>query len=337
MKPPRIAVIVLNWNGKADTLECLASMRAVDYPDFQTVVVDNGSSDDSVVAIQRDFPEVTVLETGANLGYAGGNNAGIRWALSQGFDSILVLNNDTIVDRNLLQAFADAQRKYPNAGVFGAKIYYHAQPDVLWFAGGKWHPEKLAFEHVGIDVVDSPEYSATRVFDYVTGCALFASAEVFGKVGLLGEDFFLTYEETDWCFRASAAGYAPTYVPEARLWHKVSASFGGSDSPLMSYFTTRNRLLFVRRHMPLIALVRLLSTTLAELRSETFPRLRAHFSGKLRSPRDFYWATGAYFREFRRRFINPVTRARWSGLRDFLLRRLGDCPDSVRYARRTAH
>lgn len=330
MNPPRIAVIILNWNGKDDTLACLESVTSIDYPNFQVVVVDNGSSDGSVEAFRQAFPQVTVLETGENLGYAGGNNVGICWALDQGFDGLLVLNNDTVVARDILHAFATAQERFPQAGVFGAKIYYHAQPDVLWFAGGRWSSDKLEFDHVGQGRPDGPEFSESRAFDYMTGCAIYAPAEVFRNVGYFGEEFFLTYEETDWCYRARGKGYTPTYIPEARLWHKVSASFGGAVSPLMTYFMTRNRLLFVRRHMPLGTLARLLQTTIRNLRLELFPHPKFFLAGTWLSPRKLYWALGAYRREVLQRTHYPQTRARLLGLKDFLLGRFGNCPETVR-------
>ncbi|MCP5190695.1 MAG: glycosyltransferase family 2 protein [Pseudomonadales bacterium] len=330
MNPPRIAVIILNWNGKDDTLACLASVTSIDYPDFQAVVVDNGSSDGSVAAFRQAYPQFTVLETGANLGYAGGNNVGIRWALDQGFDGLLVLNNDTVVARDILHAFAAAQEQFPQAGVFGAKIYYHAQPDVLWFAGGIWRSDNLEFDHVGKDRPDGPEFSEPRAFDYMTGCAIYAPAEVFRSVGLFGEEFFLTYEETDWCYRARAKGYTPTYIPAARLWHKVSASFGGAVSPLMTYFMARNRLLFVRRHQSAGTLARLLRKLLGELGKAIFPHPKFFLAGTWLSPRRFYWALGAYRREVGQRARQPQTRARLLGLKDFLLGRLGNCPDAVR-------
>lgn len=332
---PRIAIIILNWNGKDDTLACLASVTSIDYPDFQAVVVDNGSSDGSVEAFRQAYPQVTILETGANLGYAGGNNVGIRWALDQGFEGILVLNNDTVVDRDLLHAFATAHQRFPQAGVFGAKIYYHAQPDMLWFAGGRWRADKLEFDHVGQGQPDGPEFSEPQAFDYMTGCALYAPAEVFRSVGFFDDEFFLTYEETDWCYRARAKGFTPTYIPEAKLWHKVSASFGGAVSPLMTYFMTRNRLLFVRRHMPLGTVARLLQKTLRNLKVALFPHPKFFLAGTWLSPRRFYWALGAYRREVLHRAHQPQTRARLLGLKDFLLGRFGNCPEAVRALSKT--
>ena len=126
MNHGKVAIIILNWNGKKDTLECLESVRKIDYQNFEVIVVDNGSSDDSLKAIQSKYPEICILETGENLGYAGGNNFGMRHALQNGADYILILNNDIIVDSQLINSFIDASALIPKGGIFGAKIYYYS-------------------------------------------------------------------------------------------------------------------------------------------------------------------------------------------------------------------
>jgi Predicted glycosyltransferases len=174
---PSVAIIVLNWNGKEDTLECLASLKNIDYGNFQIIVVDNGSEDGSVTTISKHFPEVILLENCANLGYAGGNNTGIKWAIDHNIDNILILNNDTIVAPNILTAFLNAADVLPDESVLGAKIYYYDKPDTIWFAGGQWINYSKGFIHLGSDQIDSPEFNSPNNVDYITGCALFASAK----------------------------------------------------------------------------------------------------------------------------------------------------------------
>lgn len=330
---PRIAVVILNWNGREDTLECLASTTRIDYPSYEIVVVDNGSIDGSVAAIREAYPTVTIIETGRNLGYAGGNNVGIRWALGKHFDSILLLNNDTAVDPGLLRAFARAEAEFPNAGVFGGKIYYHTRPDILWFAGGQWVPDAFKFIHVGQDCPDGPEFMTPRAFDYMTGCVLHASSRVYRDIGLLDEDFFLTYEETDWCYRARKAGYDPTFIPDAKVWHKVSASFGGSTSPLMIYFLERNRLLWVRRYLPLRSFLRLFFSVLGALRVQLLPNPK--FFLRKAVPGKPHWALKDYWTYIKLTARDPIFFARAMALRDFVLSRFGNCPDEVRNLRKT--
>jgi GT2 family glycosyltransferase len=326
---PKIAVVILNWNGKDDSLECLDSVHKIDYPYFEVIVVDNGSTDDSVQAFRQIYPNLTLLETGANLGYAGGNNVGIRWALEHGFDSILLLNNDTIVDSGILKAFAEAEQRFPTAGVFGAKIYFYSDRNRLWHAGGKWLPETMKFTHVGMGEQDSPEYSQVQAYDYVTGCALYATANVFREIGTLNEKFFLTYEETDWCYRARKQGYSCLFIPEAKLWHKISVSFGGSHSPIFNYFMTRNKLLWASKHLPWRSFIFLQIKMIKSLSKAVIPKFVLNH-GHQPFLKTLLWGFHTWLGNLRRNLNDPSNKAKLYGLRDFYLTRFGDCPPQVR-------
>ena len=244
----KIAVVILNWNGKKDTLECLSSLAQVKYFNYETIVVDNGSTDDSVSAIQEQFPNVTLLLSKENLGFAGGNNIGIRHALQQGAEGILLLNNDTIVDPSLLTAFATAAKKEPSVGILGAKLYSYADKGRFDHFGGMWNAARANFDLVGKDLLekDSSFEKATPI-DYVCGAALFAKREVFNAIGMLEPRFFLLWEESDFCFRARKAGFSTQLCPAAKVWHKGSASVVGGK-PHSSYFWWRNRLLWIERN-----------------------------------------------------------------------------------------
>lgn len=325
----RVSIIILNWNGRDDTLACLDSLAALTYPNFQAIVVDNGSTDGSVNLIKRKFPDIPLIETGTNLGFAEGNNVGIRAALETGANYILLLNNDTIVAPDLLEAFAEAAAHHPDGGMFAAKIYYHAEPTRLWYAGGKWLQDKQCFVHVGIgEIDDGKKYEAVAETDYASGCALFVSAEVINTLGVMDPKFFLTYEETDWCYRARAAGYRILFVPSAKVWHKVSASFGGVNSPLQLYFYSRNILLWAERHLPRSAYWPLFRETCRDA---------LRFSAGTRQDgvllKRWMWAFTSLWQRLRRGGRDAAGRARYLGFRDYLLRRFGDCPDEVRHLR----
>lgn len=325
----RVSIVILNWNGKDDTVECLASIRQLDYPNYDVVVVDNGSSDDSVDVISRQYPEATLLQTGANLGYAGGNNVGIRWALEHGAEGLLILNNDTIVSPDLVSAFVHARNSVPAGSVLGAKIYYYDRPDTIWFAGGRWNKESNSIEHIGSGEKDGPDFDRIIEIDYATGCALFADASVFEDVGLLNEDYFLTFEETDWCYRARAKGHKCIFIPEARLWHKVSSSFGGEESPLVSYFIARNKLLWAKTHLGPADRKRLHRQTFRMLRHIIWPPLSlAAVEASL--ARRWLWSLSSWWKTLRSNISNPVNQAILMGLRDYWLGRFGNSPDSVR-------
>ena len=326
---PRVAVVILNWNGKDDTLACLQSVNKSDYSNYRVVVVDNGSTDSSVVAIKRRFPDVVVLETGRNLGFAGGNNVGIRYASDTAADYVFLLNNDTVIASDLIDALVNASISLPERSILGPKIYFHSDPHSLWFAGGRWLPAKLRFSHVAYRKPDSRSNSQLSETDYVTGCALFARTSAFDAVGLLDERFFLTYEETDWCYRAKDLGYRCFVVPAARVWHKVSVSFGGAQSPMVAYFMTRNRLLWGRKHLSRRDRLSLYLQSWRTLRRILAPpfviRRESKFTLKL-----YVWAIGSWYRNVLRNFGHPGNMAILFGIRDYALRRFGDCPARIR-------
>lgn len=323
IKKARIAVVVLNWNGRYDTIDCLHSLRSQDYPDFRVVLADNGSTDGSVEEISRHFPDVEIVLNGSNLGFAGGNNTAIRRALETGAEYVFLLNNDTIVDSRVLSSLSAAAERMPQCGVFGAKIYFHVRKDTLWYAGGYWDPKTLSFGEFGAGEIDRGQYDTLTETDWVIGCAMFIRAEVFRKVGLLEPDFFLNNEEIDFCSRAKRAGFACAYVPDAKLWHKISVSFGGEDSPLKEYFSARNRLLWARRNADFMLRMRIyLSSTQALSRRFLRPLLGRTVAGPF-SLQSWWWTVRSAFRD-------PRNRAAALGFRDFWLRRFGNCPDAIR-------
>lgn len=163
---------------------------------------------------------------------------------------MLLLNNDTIVDPDCVDAFVEAARAHPEGALFGAKIYYHEEPDRIWYAGARWVPEMSQFVHVGEGECDDGRSHATiTATDCACGCALFVRISALAAIGFMDESFFLTFEETDWCYRARERGYPSYFVPQAKVWHKVSASFGGATSPLFTYYMSRNQLAFASKHL----------------------------------------------------------------------------------------
>ena len=260
-----ISIILVNWNGKKDTLACLASLRNASTHqriNAFTIVIDNGSTDNSVEAIRKNFPDVEVIETGRNLGFSGGNNVGIRKALEQGSDLVWLLNNDTVVDKNALTTLIDACND-SRVGIAGSKIYFapgrefhkerYQKPEqgkVLWYAGGLIDWQNMYASHRGVDEVDKGQYDKTEETPFITGCSMMVKKQVFGKVGLLDEFFFAYLEDVDFCLRAKRAGYKLLYVPQSVVWHKNAGS-SGVGSGLHQYYMTRNRLLVGMRYAPL--------------------------------------------------------------------------------------
>jgi GT2 family glycosyltransferase len=244
---PLTYIIVLNWNGWQDTMECVESCSKLTYPNFQILIVDNGSTDGSVMQLHERFPAIELLQTGKNLGFAGGNNVGIRHALEQGADYIWLLNNDTIVDPSALSELVHIAQLDDNVGIVGSKIFYYGKPDVIWFAGGWIRYSTGNCGHIGQQEKDKDRFEKVTEADYITGCSLLIKSNVINKVGLMDERFFLYYEDADWNLRVKEHKFKIYYVPSSKVWHKVSMAVG-MGSPAAQYYLTRNSLLFTLKH-----------------------------------------------------------------------------------------
>lgn len=245
--PKKVFIVVLNWNGLGDTKECVYSLQKNIYCNFEIIIVDNGSSDNSAQELIKEFPNIKLIENGDNLGFSGGNNVGIDYSLKHGADYILLLNNDTIVENDFLSELVKAGESDGEIGLLGSKICYHKEPRMIWFAGGKIDWMKIKGTHIGLDRPDDGKYDTGKEVDYLTGCCLLVKRSVFEKIGKLSEDYFLYYEDTDFCLRAKNAGFECVYVPKSKIYHKVSRSTK-PGSPSYIYYHTRNGLMLAKRN-----------------------------------------------------------------------------------------
>jgi GT2 family glycosyltransferase len=238
-----LVAVVLSYNGREDTLAALESLRGI-----ETVVVDNGSTDGSADAVAEQFPDVELVRAGVNLGFAGGNNVGIRRALDRGAEWVLLVNNDASAEPGLVDALAAAAVARPDAGVLACKVLF-ADSDKLWYAGAGFNAIFGRSRHDGFGEPDAPgELADTR---RATGAAMAVSRAAIDAAGLLDEELFLYAEDLEWSLRIREAGFAVVYVPEARVRHRVSAAVGGAGSPTTSYYETRNMLSVVESYRPL--------------------------------------------------------------------------------------
>ena len=290
---PRVLVIVLCHNGVELTLACLESLRRVEYERADVLIVDNASTDGTPEAVRARFPEVTVVEAGANLGFAAGNNVGLRYALDHGYDYAMLLNNDTEVAPDFLQSLMAAAEADPAVGMAGPLIFYHDQPDILWSAGGAIDWRRGASRMLGLNEQNDQEDHTSREVDFVSGCALLVKRTALEQVGLIDERFYMYYEETEWCVRAARAGYRVIVVPQARIWHKISLEKRAA-SPTVHYYMTRNRLLFLRMTG---ANWRAFAHTLflEYLRTLTSWSLRPQWRGMRAQRKVMLWAIADYF------------------------------------------
>jgi GT2 family glycosyltransferase len=246
----RVAAVVVNWNGKDYTLECLQSLQKQQEVKIQAIVVDNDSTDGSVISVREQFPDTVIIESGDNLGYAGGNNLGLTYALDQRFEYVFVLNNDTVLAADCAYELVSDLEAHPDAAAAAPKSYYLELPDTIYFAGGKVSRDGQVF-HIGEGSCDGPQYSSAGEAAWLNGCAILFRNSALREIGLFEPEFFLMFEDADWSLRARRAGYRLRFVPGARLWHKASPSFGTPQSPLALYYFTRNQFLWIERNCAL--------------------------------------------------------------------------------------
>jgi GT2 family glycosyltransferase len=242
-----VCAVVLAWNRVNDTVACIASLLRSTYARLHVLLCDNGSTDGTAGAVRSTFSQVEVLELRQNLGFAAGANVGIRHALAAGFEQVLLVNNDTIVDEAMLErmmAFAA-----PDVGLLAPLVFYAGQPDVIWSAGGLRSPWTLEQTNDVRGRRREEGWGAVLERDFVPGCAMLLSKIALEAVGLFDERFFMYYEDSDLCLRLRRSGFRLLLVPDARMWHEVAASSGGSDSPVERYAMARSSVIFFRKYV----------------------------------------------------------------------------------------
>jgi hypothetical protein len=252
--------IVLNWNGREDTLRCLDSLQHVEHSELRIVCVDNGSVDGSQEAARERFPGVQLIEAGANLGYAGGNNLGIRAALGDGAEWVMLVNNDATVAPDVIDGFARAAANDPGAGILAGKVYFADRPSTIWFAGQRVS-ELLGYSGRprGYGRPDGERYARIEPTGRAVGALMAVSRAAIDAVGLLDEELFAYVEDVDWALRVRAAGMRVLFAPGARAWHRVSASTGGeAGSTHTLYYGVRNTIVVLEGRRPLPAPARAL-------------------------------------------------------------------------------
>lgn len=244
---PSVFIILVNWNRVQDTLECIASLREKPYPNSHIVVVDNGSSDDSVERIRRNGCDLILLEAGKNLGFTGGNNLGIKYALEHNADYVLLLNNDALIAPDALEKMVAVAESDEKIGIVTPKILYHPERDRIWAAGTKYYGWCMTTRLTGYRQKDVGQYAGERDLSWAVGCAMLIKKEVLTEVGSLNDELFAVGEDLDYGLRTIKQGYRIRYVPSAVVWHKESISAGGHDAPQYVYYQTRNLVVLQRR------------------------------------------------------------------------------------------
>lgn len=276
----KVCVVTVNYNTADDTTKFLHSLKQVRTPDFEleTIVVDNGSEKE--YKLPEHLKKTTLIRSETNTGFSGGYNIGMKEALKRDADYVLIVNNDTEMDSDMITNLLAVLQSDPKIGLTTPKIYFakghefhkdRYKPDelgkVFWFAGGHTDWDNVMSIHRGIDEVDHGQYDNTEEIDFASGCCMMFKKEVLEKVGLFDDRYFLYYEDADLNERVKRGGYKIYYVPAAKLIHINAASTGGAGNVLHDYFLTRNKMLFGMTYAPLRTKIALFRESLRLLRN----------------------------------------------------------------------
>ena len=251
MDYPKVYIIILNWNGPKDTLECLESVFKLDYPNFEVAVVDNGSIDNSVEVIRNTYPRVRLIENKENLGYAGGNNVGMRYALKNEADYVWLLNNDAVVEVDTLTKLVNTSRKCPQTGLISPIVYYYEVPEKIQFCGSyaDLNNQKIVCPADKNLQIDGDFTNGENVC--LWGTALLIKKEVIDRIGYLDEEFFAYWEDTEYSLRSIKAGFRNMIEPLSKVYHKNQSP--ETEVPnkgiYFYYFMTRNEYFLWMRYM----------------------------------------------------------------------------------------
>ena len=281
----RIHIIVVNWNQPENTVACLRSIATIEGIDPRVILVDNGSSDDSVARVSKEFPEVEIIRSPTNLGYGPGANLGIKQALAEDTNAIFFLNNDTIIDRHILISLLPHMAD--DVGLLAPLIYYETPNNKIWSLGGNTNPLTLEKSNPGKNTIDHGNWQSVIERDFVPGTAILVPRKTIDTVGIFDENFWMYYDDADYCERVRRTGLRILVIPEAKVWHKIAASSGGRDSPNERYWMARSSILFFKKHSRpwqwiFIIPYRLGSafrTSLRLLRRQSFPAFSAYWRG----------------------------------------------------------
>ena len=259
----KLAIVLVNWNSYELTRDTLESLAKSIYTNFDIIVVDNGSIDESVDLLKKNFPNIILIKLDSNKGFTGGNNVGMQFALGHDYEYIMMLNNDVLVDTHFLIPLITKMEEDKTIGAVQPLIYFHHDTNLIWNAGSTFNAL--------LGICDTPNYnhkdpehqftSISKKIDWITGCAFMIRASVLKKTGLLKEGFFIYYEDVDLSFRIKAAGYSLSYVPTSVIYHIAGMSQKskikgkeGFVSPKVHYLNARNRIWFLKQHTPFWAI-----------------------------------------------------------------------------------
>ena len=244
----KLFIILLNYNGYKDTLECVKSIIEMEKKfNYKIIVVDNNSTDNSKEVLENDNRFI-FIETHENGGFAKGNNVGIKYAIQKGADYVLLLNNDTVIEKDSILKLVEKMEEDKTLGMIGSRIMYYDNKKIINYCGGHMNWFKASSIHENYKLEYRTDGGNFKYTEIITGCCILIKKEVIENVGLLPEEYFMYYEDTDYCIQVREAGYKLGVLEDSVIYHKVSLSSGGENSPFSIKWGNRNRLIFMNKY-----------------------------------------------------------------------------------------
>jgi GT2 family glycosyltransferase len=247
---PEASIILVNWNGLEDTIECLESLKKITYPNYEVIVVDNASRGDDVrILVERFGNYVHVIQNDKNYGFAKGCNIGIKDALARGTDYVLLLNNDTVVAPDFLEELVKVAQNNVEVGIVGGKIYTYESPEQIWFAGGSINYWTGNTPIRGKGQIDCRQFEDICEVDWIVGCFMLISRDLLLTAGTLDDRLFFGWEDVDLCIRAQRSGFKVLFAPGSKIWHKALTP-GKSErlAGLPAYHASKNHFIVLEKH-----------------------------------------------------------------------------------------
>lgn len=285
-----VYIILVNYNGADDTVACISSIKNNEYPNYRIVVVDNKSTDNSIEILVNKYAgdhKVIIVESDYNRGFSGGNNLGINIAISDNADSILLLNNDTIVDPRFLIELVNYVGANEQALMLTGKIMYYNEPNRIWYAGGCYNYVKGTGRHLHGNEIDNGQCDEIKEIDFACGCFIFMNRSGIEKVGLMPEEYFLYGEDVAYSLTAKKNKVKIVYIPKSIIYHKVSSSTA-KLSELTTYYVIRNRFYVISRHQTGIQrYIAMVSSTIAAIKG--IIKGNYNLSMVIKASKDYMW------------------------------------------------
>lgn len=244
---PRVGIILINYKNYAQTMDCINSLKQIQYDDYFVIIVDNDSQNESYEELKKcEDAKIKIIQSGKNGGFAFGNNVGIEYARQFKCDYYLLLNNDTLVEPDFLKKMV-ADAEISQAGITTCRIMYDSEREKVWYAGGQVDWWNSRSTHMYINQ-PAPQNESIRTVSFVSGCCMLISKKCVSDAGVLPEEYFMYYEDLDYCVHVAECGYSLRYVPNAVIYHCVSSSSGGESSPFVIEWSNRSRRKFMRKY-----------------------------------------------------------------------------------------